>query len=288
MMNRRQFVGTGLLGGGALATGALDVPGLGAEIQNANDIVELGPEKIKLSRLAIGTGTLSGRVQRRLGMDGLPDLLHYGYDQGVFHWDTGYSYKTHPHFKEALKRVPREKVTVMTKTPARTADDMRKALDQYLEEMGTDYIDIVLLHCLTDRSPIEQREGAMEVLSEAKEKGTVRTIGASYHSIKGLQAAAKTPWLEVVLARINPLGVRMDADTPTVISALKDLKAAGKGVIGMKILGEGVLSDRVDMALQHAVSLDCLDCFTIGPGNKEELDGLIKGIPAASEAVKAA
>ena len=165
---------------------------------------------------------------------------------------------------------------------------MRKALDQYLEEMGTDYIDIVLLHCLTDRSPIEQREGAMEVLSEAKEKGTVRTIGASYHSIKGLQAAAKTPWLEVVLARINPLGVRMDADTPTVISALKDLKAAGKGVIGMKILGEGVLSDRVDMALQHAVSLDCLDCFTIGPGNKEELDGLIKGIPAASEAVKAA
>jgi len=280
MMNRRQFVGAGL----ALAAGALESPGRAAGIQNANDVIELGPEKIKLPRLAIGTGTLSGRVQRRLGAQGLADLLHYGYDQGLFHWDTGYSYKTHPHIKEALTRVPREKVAIMTKTPAKTAGEMRAALDQYRQEAGTDYFDIVLLHCATNVNWPEERAGAMEALLEAREKGIVRTVGASFHSIDGVRTAAKNPWLQVALVRVNPIGVRMDADVPVVIQAMRDLKAAGKGVIGMKILGEGVMSDRVDEALRHAVSLDCLDCFTIGPGNQEELSGLIQGIPAASQA----
>lgn len=288
MMNRRQFVGAGLLARGAFATGALGFSGRAAETRNANDIVELGPDKIKLSRLAIGTGTIGGRVQRRLGVQGLADLLHYGYDQGLVFWDSGYSYKTHPHLKEALKRVPREKVTIMTKTAARTAEAMRTALDQYREEVGTDYFDIVLLHAAHTANWPEERAGAMEVLSEAREKGIVRTYGASFHSIDAVRTAAKTPWLQVALVRINPIGVRMGADPPTVIAAMQDLKAAGKGVMGMKILGEGVMSNRVDQALRHAVSLECLDCFTIGAADQGELADLIKRIPAASEAAKAA
>jgi aryl-alcohol dehydrogenase-like predicted oxidoreductase len=275
-----------LLTGGAFAAGAL--PARGAQIRRANDIVELGPDKIRLSRLAMGTGTFSGKVQRELGIQGLADMLHYGYDQGLLFFDSGDSYGTHPHVKEALKRVPREKVAIMTKTSARTAEDMRTALDRFRQEAGTDYFDIVLIHAQTAPNWPEQRAGVMEVLAEAREKGIVRTYGASLHSIEALRTAAKTPWLRVALVRINPIGVRMDADPATVIGVMRDLKAAGKGVMGMKILGEGAMNDRVDQALRHAVSLDCLDCFTIGAANQGELAGLIKGIPAASEAVNAA
>jgi predicted aldo/keto reductase-like oxidoreductase len=286
MMNRRQFVGAGLLTGGAFASGALPVRG--AQIRRANDVVELGPDKIRLSRLAMGTGTFSGKVQRELGIPGLADMLNYGYDQGLLFFDTGDSYGTHPHIKEALKRVPREKVAIMTKTSARTAEEVRAALDRFRQEAGVDYFDIVLLHAQTAPNWPEQRAGAMDALAEAREKGIVRTYGCSIHSIEALRTAAKTPWLRVALVRINPIGVRMDTDTATVVAGMRDLKAAGKGVMGMKILGEGAMSDRVDQALRHAVSLDCLDCFTIGAANRGELADLIKRIPAASEAVNAA
>ena len=68
----------------------------------------------------MGTGTLGGRQGRILGIQGLADLLHFGYDNGLIFWDAADSYGSHPHLKEALKRVPREKVTIMTKSsPAR-------------------------------------------------------------------------------------------------------------------------------------------------------------------------
>jgi len=286
MMNRRQFVGAGLVTGGALAAGVMPV--MGAPIRRANDVLLLGPDKIRLSRLAMGTGTFSGKIQRELGIQGLADMLEFGYDQGLLFFDTGDSYKTHPHIKQALTRVPREKVAIMTKTSAQTAEQMTAALDRYRQEMGTDYIDIVLLHSVMTPNWPEQRAGAMEVLAEAREKGIVKTYGASIHSLDGLKTAAQTPWLRVALVRINPIGVRMDGDPATVIEGMRALKAAGKGVMGMKILGEGAMADRVDQALRHAVSLDCLDCFTIGAGNQKELGELIQGITTASEAVNAA
>jgi len=269
-----------------LATGVFPIRG--AQLRRANDVVLLGPDKIRLSRLAMGTGTFSGKIQRGLGLQGLADMLHYGYDEGLLFFDTGDSYQTHPHVKEALKSVPREKVAIMTKTSAQTAEQMRAALDRFRLEAGVDYFDIVLLHALTAPNWPEQRVGAMEVLAEAREKGIVRTYGASIHSLPALKAAAASPWLRVALVRVNPIGVRMDAEPATVIEGMRALKAAGKGVMGMKILGEGAMADRVDQALRHAVSLDCLDCFTIGAANRGELGGLIQGITAASQAVNAA
>ncbi len=286
MLSRRQFVGVGLLAGGALATGRIPVKA--SQLRRANDVVELGPDKIRLSRLAMGTGTFSGKIQRALGVQGLADMLNYGYDEGLIFFDTADSYQTHPHVKEALKRVPREKVAIMTKTSAQTAEQMRAALDRFRQEAGTDYFDIVLLHALNTPNWPEQRAGAMEVLAEAREKGVVRTYGASIHSTEAFRAAVQSPWLRVALVRVNPIGVRMDSDPATVIAGIRELKAAGKGVIGMKILGEGAMADRLDQALRHAVSLDCLDCFTIGAANREELGQLIKGVSAASAAVNAA
>ena len=284
-MNRRHFLQTTLGTAGALAAGGRL---FGAKTVNATDVVYLGPDKVKLSRLAMGTGTRGGRPQRELGIQGLADVLHFGYDQGVFFWDTADSYKTHPHVKEALKRVPREKITLMTKTRAQTADQMRADLDRFRQEMGVDYIDIVLLHALRTPNWPEERKGAMEVLAEAREKGIVKTHGCSCHSLEALETAARTPWVRVDLARINPAQMLMDSDPDTVVKVLRRMKAAGKGVIGMKILGEGGLRNRVDEALRYALALDCVDCFTIGPENRQELADLLKRIPAASEAAKAA
>lgn len=286
MINRRRFLQTGMLAGGALATGRFGWLNLqaAAKPRLATDPIVLGPDKIRLTRMAIGTGTKGGSIQRQLGLEGLADLLRFGYDNGLFWWDTADGYKTHPHVREALKTVPREKVTILTKTRARTAEQMKADLDRFREELNTDYLDIVLLHACTKPDWPEERKGAMEFLAEAREKRIVRTHGVSCHSIDALRTAAKTPWVRVDLARINPAGMLMDADPKTIIGVLREMKAAGKGVIGMKILGEGGLRDRVDEALQFALSLDCVDCFTIGPANKGELQDLVKRIPAASQA----
>ncbi len=253
----------------------------GAPTKRANDVVYLGPDKVRLSRLAMGTGTIAGSVQRKLGLQGLADCLEYGTDQGIIFWDTADAYQTHPHVKQALKRVPREKVTIMTKTHANTAEEMKANLDRYRQELGTDYIDILLLHAVTSLSWPTEMQGAMDFLSEARGKGTVRTHGLSCHSLGALRTAAKTPWAHVVLSRINPAGMRMDGDPSTIISVYRDFKAVGKGVIGMKILGEGGLRDKVDEALRFALSLDCVDCFTIGAADRNELSDLIRRIPAA-------
>lgn len=286
-MHRRHFLQTAF---GATATAAFGsrAPLWGAKARQATDIVSLGPDKIKLTRLAIGTGTKGGSIQRQLGVQGLADLLHFGYDQGLFWWDTADGYRTHPHVAEALKRVPREKVTILTKTRAQTADQMRADLDRFRQELGTEYLDIVLLHAVRTPTWPEERKGAMEVLAEAREKKIVRTHGVSCHSLEALQTAAKTPWVRVDLARINPAGMLMDADPATVVPILRQMKAAGKGVMGMKIIGEGGLRDRVDEALRYALSLDCVDCFTIGPADRKELTDLMQRIPAAAQAAKAA
>jgi predicted aldo/keto reductase-like oxidoreductase len=242
--------------------------------------------KVEVSRLAQGSGTNgvggSSNQTRKLGLKGLGELFHAAYDQGVTLWDSADQYGTHPHVKEGLKYVPREKVAILTKTHASTAAEMRADLDRFRRELGTDYIDIVLLHCMMDADWNQRRKGAMDVLSEAREKRIVRTHGVSCHTLEALKTAARSPWVQVDLARINPAQVAMDADPGTVTGVLRQMKAAGKGVIGMKILGAGRLRNRVDEMLQAALSLDCVDCFTIGSEGREEMLDLVRRIPAAS------
>ena len=281
-MKRREFLKTGLAAGASLGLCA------GAAPRRATDVITLGPDRVRLTRLAQGTGTKgynkSSNQTRQLGLAGLADLLRFGYDNGIGFWDSADGYGSHPHLKEALKSVPREKVAILTKTRARTAEEMRADLDRFRQEIGTDYLDIVLLHAVSQAGWPEQRKGAMEALVEAREKGTIRTHGVSCHSLEALKTIVKTPWVRVCLARINPAGVLMDADTKTVAPILREMKANGKGVIGMKILGEGQLRDRVDEMLRFALSLDSVDCFTIGAESRAELSDLIKRIPAASQA----
>jgi 1-deoxyxylulose-5-phosphate synthase len=252
---------------------------------SAPDTVTLGKTGIKTSRLAMGTGTVgSGHHshQTALGVAGLSALLLNGYDNGLRFFDAADSYGSHPHVAEAIKQRPRDKVTVLTKTWARDPASARADLDRFRKELGTDYLDICLMHCVTEADWTERYKGVMDVLSEAKEKGVIRAHGCSCHSIEALRAAAKSPWVEVDLVRINPIGSHMDADPETVVSVVREMRAAGKGIIGMKILGQGDLRTRQDEALKYALSLDLLDAFTIGAESKDEQEDLIRRIGAAA------
>lgn len=286
-MQRREFLRTAMPAG-AVSLSAFPYHLFAASTKKqANDVIELGPKKVKVSRLAQGTGTNgvggSSNQTKKMGLSGMGDLLKAGYDNGVFFWDSADQYGTHAHVKEGLKRVPREKVTLLSKTHASTAAEMKADIDRFRRELGTDYIDILLLHCMMDDDWPTKKQGAMEYITELQAKGVVRTKGVSCHTLGALKTAAKSPWVEVDLARINPAGIAMDDRNPQVVlSVLKEMKAAGKGIIGMKIFGAGRLRNRTDECLQFALGLDCVDVFTIGTESRAELQDVIAKIPAAS------
>jgi 1-deoxyxylulose-5-phosphate synthase len=252
---------------------------------NAHDEVTLGKTGIRTSRLAMGTGTVGfggASNQTRLGMSPFSRLLVNGYhENGLTFFDTADSYGSHPYVATALKQLPRDKVVVMTKTDNRDASEIAGDLDRFRKELGTDYIDIVLIHCVTESDWTTRYRGVMDALSEAKHKGVIRAHGVSCHSLTALRAAAASPWVEVDLVRLNPIGSHMDADPETVIKIIKQMRADGKGIIGMKILGQGDMSDRPSEAIRYALNSGVLDAFTIGAESQKEQDDLTQRIAAA-------
>jgi 1-deoxyxylulose-5-phosphate synthase len=288
-MNRRHFLRQGSVAGSAALFSAGAFPHhlyAATTPRSAQDVVTLGRTGIKVSRLAQGTGTngvgKSSNQTRGLGLAGVAELLRAGVDQGLTFWDSADQYGTHPHVREALKTVARDKVVIMTKTHASTEAEMRADLDRFRQELGTDMIDIVLLHCMMSADWPKEKAGAMAVLAEAKQKGRIRAHGVSCHDFGALKAAAASDWVDVDLARLNPAGAIMDASVEEVLPVLSEMKRKGKGIIGMKILGAGRLRPRIDDALQYATASPVLDCFTIGAENRRELEDLIARIPKAS------
>jgi 1-deoxyxylulose-5-phosphate synthase len=261
--------GTGPGGAGAGGTG-----GIGTMRKSASDRVTLGKTGIEISRLAMGSGThgsAGSSDQTRLGST-FSNILTYGYSQGLTLFETADSYGAHRLVAEAIRQVGRQNVTVLTKTTAQTAERVEADLARFREELGVDMIDIVLLHNKQSDTWTTECEGAMEALSRAKQSGAIRAHGVSCHTLAALELAAETEWVDIDLARINPTGIAMDAAPATVIPVLTRMKTAGKGVIGMKILGEGTLANQLDMAISHAVGLSCIDAFTIGFTSSTELD----------------
>jgi 1-deoxyxylulose-5-phosphate synthase len=251
----------------------------------AHDDVVLGRTGIRTSRLAMGTGTIgyAGQSnQTRLGTDPLTRMLAEGYHQnGLRFYDTADSYGSHPYVAAALKLVPRDRVTVMTKTDTRDPAGVRSDLDRFRRELGTDHIDIVLIHCVTEDDWTTRYRGVMDVLSEAKQKGVIRAHGVSCHSIGALRAAAASPWVDLDLVRLNPVQAHMDADPGTVQGVIRQMRAQGKAIVGMKILGQGAMRDRPSEALHYALSSGVLDAFTIGAESQAEQSDLVHRIAAA-------
>jgi aryl-alcohol dehydrogenase-like predicted oxidoreductase len=252
---------------------------------NAHDEITLGKTAIRTSRLAMGTGTVGfggASNQTRLGMSPFSRLLVNGYhENGLRFFDTADSYGSHPYVATALKQLPRDRVVVMTKTDNREASEIAGDLDRFRRELGIDYIDIVLVHCVTESDWTTRYRGVMDALSEAKHKGVIRAHGVSCHSLSALRAAAASPWVEVDLVRLNPIGSHMDADPDTVIKIIKQMRADGKGIIGMKILGQGDMRDRPSEAIRYALNSGVLDAFTIGAESQKEQDDLAQRIAAA-------
>ena len=288
-MDRRQFLRQGSIAGGAALVAGHAFPHhlfASSTEKRAQDVVTLGRTGIKVSRLAQGTGTNGVGKQsdqtRGLGLVGVAELLRAGVDQGLSFWDLADQYGTHPHAKEALKTVPRDKVVILTKTHASTEQEMRDDLDRFRREIGTDHLDIVLLHCMMSADWPKEKAGAMTVLAEAKQKGMIRAHGVSCHDLGALKSAAASDWVDVDLARLNPAGAIMDASVGEVLPVLSEMKRKGKGVIGMKILGAGRLTHRVDEALQYALASPVLDAFTIGATSRGQMEDLLAKIPKAS------
>jgi aryl-alcohol dehydrogenase-like predicted oxidoreductase len=208
-------------------------------------------------------------------------MLKSAYDKGIFFWDTADSYGTHDAIKAALKTVPRDKVTILTKTDAWTADKTKEDIDRFRQELGTDYIDILLLHTRMSPTWDQEDKGSMDVMAEARQKKIIRSVGISCHSVEAMQLASKNPWLDVCMVRLNPAGERMDADDPEIVLPIvKQAKANGKGTIGIKVLGEGSLTDgkQHNDALRYALAKDALNCFSIGCESLAEVLDNIKRI----------
>lgn len=209
-------------------------------------------------------------------------MLELAYDEGITFWDSADQYGSHRHLKKALQRVPREKLTILTKTTSETKEGVREDLERFRKELGTDYLDIVLLHAVTDPDWPTTHRGGMDALSEAREKGIIKAHGISCHSIGALKAAAEEPWVMVDLARFNPAGVRMDDDVPTVTKVLKRMKANGKAIIAMKVYGAGKLTDKKNDALRFQAQNSFIDAFTLGIESPGQFRDIQNRLPTAT------
>jgi aryl-alcohol dehydrogenase-like predicted oxidoreductase len=250
--------------------------------KSATDMVSLGKTGIQVSLVGMGTGSVgSGQAsnQTRLGVNEFTRVVRYALDHGVRFFDVADQYGSHVYLREALKGVPRDQYVIQTKTHATNVADARSHLERYRLELGVEYIDIVLLHCMQKTGWPAENHGSMEYLMKAKEEKIIRAHGTSCHGMDPLHVSAKNPFVEVDLARINPEGLIMDDRKPDeVASVLEEMHSAGKGVVGMKILGEGRINtpERKDASLRYVLGLGTVDAFIIGFQSTDQIDDILK------------
>ncbi len=239
------------------------------------DQVQLGLSGLSVSRLCFGTGTNGWNNrsnQGDLGVERLSYLLRFAHEHGVNFWDTADQYGTHPHVAAALEEVGREEAVVTTKTVSRTGPGVKKDVERFLRELRTEYLDIVLLHCLTEADWPARMQAPMDVLSRLKEQGRVRAVGVSCHDFGAFQTTARTPWVDVVLARVNYAGHAMDAGPDQVVPVIEQMAAAGKGVYGMKVVGGGSeLTRDPAKALRFLLGIPAVHAMVLGMMNEEQI-----------------
>ena len=289
---RRQFIQTSALAGAALLSpwslgrsGAADASPV---VRTATDQVTLGNTGIKLSRIGFGLGSNNGRTQLAGGKDAFVDLVHYAYDQGITYLDTAESYVTYGVIADAIKGLPREKLYIQSKMERPSADALA-AIDRHRKVFNTDYVDSLLVHCQTSGLWTDAWKQTMDAFNEAKSRKWIRAKGVSCHTLPALRAGVASDWTEVHLVRVNPQGAYLDAEaerdnwraiggnvTP-VLEQIKATKAKGRGVIGMKICGNGTFRDPAERekSIRFAMSQKDIDAVVIGFKNRAEIDEAI-------------
>jgi 1-deoxyxylulose-5-phosphate synthase len=310
-ISRREFVkGAAAVAGVALVP---NVSGIQAQVRKtATDQVALGKTGIKLSRLGIGCGTVSGSVQRDLGHEKFNDMIRYAHEKGITYIDTSDTYQTHTWIREAIKGIPREKLYIQSKIlhlagfgnmggfggPGNTGakeESPLETLDRFRKELGIDYIDTVLIHCQISPDWDENSKKLQDGLEEAKQKKIIRAHGVSCHSLAALKKAAAMNWVDVNLVRINPQGSNMDtadqavfatskeSDVPAVVEQMKIMRKNSHGIIGMKLIGQGEFKNIEDRkkSLTWVMQSNIVDAVVIGMKSREEIDEAIKHINSA-------
>jgi len=288
--SRRNFLKAGL-GAGALAvTGSLPIR---AARGTATDWVTLGKSGVKVTRLAFGTGSFSGRVQRDLGQDGFTRLVRHAYDQGIRFFETAESYgEMHKMLGIALKGIPRDSYRLMSKVTTRPGTDPMEKVDELRKLANTDYFDIMLLHyqhvATWPADTVKWQDGILE----AKSKKAVVGHGASVHGLPALRQFPGNKWLEIAMIRMNHNGTKMDAEdyntnglgnVNEVVSHVKQVRKEGMGVISMKLIGEGAFTNREDRkaAMKYAFNNAGVDSVTVGFKSPAEVDEAIENLNLA-------
>jgi predicted aldo/keto reductase-like oxidoreductase len=249
------------------------------------ELVPLGKTKIKVSRVGLGTGTRGGRRSSnhtRMGKERFEALVNACYERGIRLFDAADLYGTHPFLAEALKKIPRKNYVLVSKIwfhrfglPETEKPDADVVVERFLKELNTDYIDLILLHCVISPKWREETSDQMNSLEKLKKKGLVRAHGISCHSLQALQVCVDEPWVDSVHARINAYGVNMDGSPDEVAPILQKLHQAGKAVVGMKLIGEGQFRDsdeKRDKSIQYVLNLGCVDTMVVGFEKIEEVD----------------
>jgi aryl-alcohol dehydrogenase-like predicted oxidoreductase len=288
--SRRDFLKTGLA---AVALAGAGRAPAGAARGTATDWVTLGKSDIKVTRLAFGTGTFSGRVQRELGQEEFTKLVRYAYDRGIRFFETAESYgEMHKMLGIALKGVPRDSYRLMSKVTTREGVNPQDKIDELRKLANTDYFDILLLHWQhTATWPVDSARWQDGIL-EAETKKAVLAHGASVHGLPALRQVPGNQWLEVAMIRMNHKGVAMDAEdyntrglgnVDEVVTHVHQARKNGMGVISMKLAGEGRFTQREDRraAMKFAFRNAGVDCVTLGYKNTAEIDEAIENLNMA-------
>jgi aryl-alcohol dehydrogenase-like predicted oxidoreductase len=259
--------------------------------------VSLGKTNLKFSRFCMGTGVSGGNRQSnqtRMGKEKFEALLKGGYDRGVRWFDLADLYGTHPYLTPALHGLPRDSYGVVSKIwwrsggiPEKERPDADVVVERFLKEIKTDYLDLVLLHCVESATWPQELRKQMDILAKLKEKGLIRAHGVSCHSLPALEAAAREPWVDSVHARINPYRMLMDDEPDKVAPVLKKIHDAGKGVVGMKIIGEGRLRNdkqKREESARYVLGLGCIDILNVGFEKPEEIDDFAETVRGVKKA----
>jgi aryl-alcohol dehydrogenase-like predicted oxidoreductase len=289
--SRRDFLKAGL---GATALAGIGGLPVFAQKRSASDWVTLGRSGVKVTRLAFGTGTFSGRVQRQLGQEGFTSLVRYAYDHGIRFFETAESYSGMGQMLGiALKGLPRDSYRLMTKMSVRPDLDPATKFDKLRQDLDTEYIDILLMHCVRSPTWPADLQRVQDGFSEAKVKKIILSHGASVHGLQGLRAFPGNKWLELAMIRMNHNGVKMDSESlrdttelgnvNEVVAHTKKVHAEGMGVISMKLAGEGQFTERADReaAMKFAMGTGAVDTVTIGYKSPAEIDEAIENMNRA-------
>ena len=220
-----------------------------------------------------------------MGMDPFVQLAHHAYERGIRLYDMAEGYGSMPYVGEAIKALPRENITLLSKMwtqedGSENVESVSENIDRYRKEIGTDYIDILLMHCMTNGNWSKTRTHYMDGFSKAKQDGIVKALGVSCHHIDALREAAVHPWVDVVMARINPFGTLMDGTPEEIKRILATAKENGKGVIGMKIFGEGkhVTDEEREQSIRFAFTEGNVHCITLGLTSTAQADDAVRRV----------